>query len=69
MREGGLQIRSGRRLADDGKRLEALDVVFRRDSFIYKGGSLREGGLQVRSDRRLADLSWAFFSTFFSHLF
>ena len=54
-REGGPKIFTDRRLADDGKRLEALDVVFRRDSFIYKGGSLREGGPQIGSDWRLAD--------------
>ena len=30
--------------ADDGKRLEALDVVIQGESYLYKGGSLREGG-------------------------
>ena len=32
------------RPADDGKRLEALDVVIQGESYLYKGGSLREGG-------------------------
>ena len=53
MRGSGLEIAPYTRLADDGKRLEALDAVFRRDSFIYKGGSLREGGQNILTDTRV----------------
>ena len=30
--------------ADDGKRLDALDVLYRVENAYIKGGSLREGG-------------------------
>ena len=30
-------------LADDGKRLDALDVTLGRQRLFYRGGSLREG--------------------------
>ena len=30
--------------------MDALDVVLRGESYVYKGGSLREGGLQIGSD-------------------
>ncbi len=54
MREGGLQIRSDRRLVDDGKRWDALDVVFDAKA-ILSGREFEGGELQVRSDRRLVD--------------
>ena len=39
----------------DGKRLDALDVVYHGILYIHKGGSLREGGQKVRPDWRLVD--------------
>ena len=54
---------------DDGKRFDALDVLYARDSFIYKGGSLREGSARFARIRRVVDSSWGVFSDFFSLFF
>ena len=54
---------------DDGKRLDALDVVLDAKALYLKGGSLREGGLQIASGRRVVDLCWHFFGSFFCFFF
>ena len=43
LREGGLTVASDRTPADDGKRLDALDVVFQGESYIIREGVQREG--------------------------
>ncbi len=59
--EGGLQILPGSRLADDGKRFQAMDVVLgllHAEKFICVtiGEGIGEGSEKNPWDRRLADL-------------
>ncbi len=48
MGRGGLEIPSERRLADDGKRLPAMDVLFSRESFLRRGEFLERGWVPSR---------------------
>ncbi len=50
--EGGDSIGPDRRLADDGKRLHAVDVLFSRESFLRMGGGLGEGGDGIAAERK-----------------
>ncbi len=53
--EGWCPIGPDGRLADDGKRFHAVNVLFSCESFLRMGGGLGEGVGPIAPDRRLAD--------------
>ena len=55
--------------ADDGKRFEAVDVVWQTRRGKNRRGSLRERGLAAAPGSRLADFFLSFFRSFFLSFF